>query len=105
MSTSNTHTKTINRIANAIAPLASEYGVRQLTLFGSYARGEETQNSDIDLRIVDRGSLRGLFKLAAFQRELEEHLGKRVDLLPTDSLSNSFLDQIKDEEVTVYGFE
>jgi predicted nucleotidyltransferase len=52
--------------SSLIAPVARDYGVRKLTLFGSYARGDATVESDIDLRIVDRGQLRGLFRLAAF---------------------------------------
>ena len=43
-----------------IAPIAARHGVDRVYLFGSYARGEATENSDVDLR-VDKGSLRGMF--------------------------------------------
>jgi predicted nucleotidyltransferase len=92
----------VKEIANIIAPIAKAYGVGRLSLFGSYARGEATKESDIDLRIVSDGSLRGLFKLAAFHRELEEQLSTHVDVLPTDALSDDFLNDIKEEEVIVY---
>ena len=71
-------------------------------LFGSYARGEATQNSDIDLR-VDKGRLRGLFALGALYADLEDHLGKKLDLLTTGSLDQKFLQSIANEEVLLYG--
>lgn len=46
-----------------IAPIAARHGVERIYLFGSYARGEATKNSDVDLR-VDKGNLRGMFALA-----------------------------------------
>jgi predicted nucleotidyltransferase len=76
--------------------------VAKLSLFGSYARGDATVDSDIDFRIIDKGKLRGLFRLAAFQGDLERSLNLSVDVLPTDSLNKAFLDRIKDEEVIVY---
>jgi hypothetical protein len=46
--------------------------------------------------------LRGFFSLAAFHREREKRLNVPVDVLPTDALSEEFLDAIKGEEVLVY---
>jgi predicted nucleotidyltransferase len=92
----------ISELTRIISPVAKSYGVRRLALFGSYARGEAGVNSDVDIRIVDRGSLRGLFRLAGFQRELEESLHVSVDVLPTDSLDEKFLARIRDEEILLY---
>ena len=50
---------TIPEIKNIVCPLAKEYGAERVYLFGSYARGESTKNSDIDLRI-DKGNIKGL---------------------------------------------
>jgi predicted nucleotidyltransferase len=93
---------TINDIRERVAPVARDYGIRTLSLFGSYARGEATSESDVDLRIVDRGDLRGLFRLAAFQSDLEKCFRLSVDVLPSDSLDSAFLGRIEDEEVIVY---
>ena len=92
---------TIAEIQNLILPLAQRYGVERVLLFGSYARGEAKPSSDIDLRI-DKGAIRGYFKLAGFQRELEEALSVSVDVLTTGSFDDGFLAQIADEEVLLY---
>jgi len=94
---------TIEEISQKVSPIAGSYGISRLSVFGSYARGEATPQSDIDFRIVDDGDLRGLIKLAGFCRELSESLNTPVDVLTNDALSADFLDRIKDEEVIVYG--
>jgi predicted nucleotidyltransferase len=94
----------ISTIASLIAPVVHDYGVAKLSLFGSYARGDADESSDVDFRIVDRGNLRGLFRLAAFQDDLQKSLKLPVDVVPTDSLDSAFLDRIRSEEVIVYGF-
>lgn len=84
-----------------IAPIAAQHGVERIYLFGSYARGEATKNSDVDLR-VDKGNLRGMFALRALYSDLEDSLGKDLDLLTTGSLDQRFLDQIAGEEIVLY---
>ena len=83
------------------AKLAAQYGAKRVYLFGSYARGEATKNSDVDLR-VDKGNLRGMFALGALYSDLEDSLGKDLDLLTTGSLDQQFLDQIAGEEIVLY---
>ena len=92
---------TIAEIQQLILPIAQRYGVKRVFLFGSYARGDATPGSDIDLRI-DSGSIRGYFKLAGFYREIEEALATPVDVLTTGSLSENFLSRIAHEEVILY---
>ena len=59
-----------------------------------------TEASDIDLRI-DKGEIRG-FQLAGLLLDLEDSLGVPVDLVPTTSLDQHFLNSIQDEEVLLY---
>lgn len=92
---------TIDTLRSIIAPIAARHGVDRVYLFGSYARGEANQNSDVDLR-VDKGDLRGLFALGALYSDLADCLGKKLDLLTTGSLDQSFLRQIEKEEVLLY---
>lgn len=70
-------------------------------LFGSYARGDVTENSDVDLR-VDKGSLKGMFALRGLYTEIEEALQIKVDVLTTGSLEDDFLRKIQKEEVLLY---
>ena len=56
-------------------------------LFGSYARGEEREDSDIDLLVkFDRSIPIGLFAYLRIHRELEEKLGRKVDLVEEGTL-------------------
>jgi predicted nucleotidyltransferase len=57
-------------------------------LFGSFARGEETENSDVDILVrFDRTTTHiGLFTYGRIHRELEEKLGRKVDLVEEGTL-------------------
>ena len=56
-------------------------------LFGSYARGEQTEDSDVDLMVkFDRSLPIGLFAFMRMHRELEEKLGRKVDLVEEGTL-------------------
>lgn len=92
---------TIDEIRSNIFPIARRYGVERVYLFGSYARGEATHDSDIDLR-VDKGKLRGLIALSGLRLDISEALSKEVDLLTTKSLSEDFRNEIKNDEVLIY---
>lgn len=90
----------IHDIQKAVSSLGSQYGAERIYLFGSYARGDADENSDIDLRI-DRGTIRG-WALGGLLVDLEDSLNKKVDLLTTGSLSPDFLSAIRNEEVLLY---
>ena len=62
---------TIEDLKTIIGPIARKYGVKGIYLFGSYARGDANENSDVDLRI-DKGSLKGLFALCGLYTELRK---------------------------------
>lgn len=91
---------TLDEMKEIISRLAAQYGAQRVFLFGSFARGDYDEQSDIDLRI-DKGSIRGL-ALAGLLVDLEDALGRHVDLIPTSSLDQRFLDQIRNDEVLLY---
>lgn len=71
---------TIEEIKQRIVPICEKHGVLKAVLFGSYARNEATNESDIDFQIkLGRGS--GLLKLYAINSEFEGILGKKVDFI------------------------
>ena len=93
-------TYTVSEIKSIVSRLAKQYGAERIYLFGSYARGGSTPASDIDLRI-DKGSIRG-FQLGGLLLDLEDSFGIPVDLVPTSSLDQRFLDTIQKDEVLLY---
>lgn len=92
---------TIEEIKTIVEPIARKYGVERVYLFGSYARGDATENSDVDLR-VDKGSLKGMFALCGLYTEIEKALQMKVDVLTTGSFEDDFLRKIQKEEVLLY---
>ena len=65
-----------------IDDICDQNGINYLGLFGSVARGEESEESDIDLLVkFDEKSKIGLFELDKIQRELEMRFGRKVDLV------------------------
>ena len=93
---------TIEELKKIVAPIAEKYQIGKVFLFGSYARGDFKEDSDVDLRI-ETGNLKGLFALCGFYTEVEEMLERKVDVLTTGSLSESFLEKIRKDEVILYG--
>jgi uncharacterized protein len=91
----------VEEIKTIVEPIARKYGVEHVYLFGSYARGEATANSDVDLRI-DKGSLKGMFALCGLYTEIERALNRKVDVLTTGSLEEDFLREIQREEILLY---
>ena len=68
-----------------IIRLAKAAGATNVRIFGSVARGEDDEESDIDL-LVDYDVTRGLIPLIGLNRELEELLASRVDVAPAHML-------------------
>lgn len=71
---------TIDEIKKRIRPVCEKYNVKELFLFGSYARGEATEDSDVDFRLVSGRDI-DLFKMVGLRLDLEEVLEKEVDLI------------------------
>ena len=91
----------IEEIKSIAQPIASRYNINALYLFGSYARGEATSQSDLDFR-VDRGQMTDMLELGGLYSDLEAGFQKKLDVLTTQMLSPEFLSRIKSEEVLVY---
>ena len=88
-------------IMKAAQEIAPKYEIDEVYLFGSYARGDATEESDCDIRIVG-GDIRSLFQLSSLYIDFEEALGKSVDVVMTKNMSKSFYELIKDEELLIY---
>ena len=73
-------------------------------IFGSYARGEATKESDLDF-VIHRGEVRTLLQLGGLREALSQAFHKEVDILIEDSLDPVFRDSIKGDEVILYEHE
>ena len=91
----------LDEIRAIAVPLARQYGLAALYLFGSCARGEATPQSDLDF-LVDRTGMEDLLALGGFYSVLETRFDKPLDVLTVQMLSDDFLAAIQPEEVLLY---
>ncbi len=91
----------ISSIKREVSPIARQYGIKKVFLFGSYAKGTETEKSDIDL-LIEKGRPLSLLKLAALRQDFQESLRLSVDLVTTSGIAESFRDTIAGSEVLIY---
>jgi predicted nucleotidyltransferase/DNA-binding XRE family transcriptional regulator len=88
----------LRRRRRAVIDAATRRGGHNVRVFGSVARGEETDDSDIDL-LVDLDSGVGLVGLVGLGRELTELLGADVDVVPGDALKPGLRDGVLAEAI------
>ena len=93
--------KDINTIRELSVPIAKQYGVKRLYLFGSYAKGEATEKSDVDI-LIEKGMPMPLLKLSGMRQSLMEALNLPVDLVTTAGIETQFEQAIADTEVLLY---
>jgi len=84
-----------------IIRLLKNKGAKKIAVFGSYVRGEEEPESDIDI-IVEFSDRKSLLELVGIERELSEGLGIKVDLLTEKSISPYLIESIRKEMEVIY---
>lgn len=83
-----------------ILDAASQRGLREVRVFGSVARGEADQASDVDL-LVAPGPRTTLLDLSGFALDVEEIVGRHVDVATPSSLKASIKERVLAEAVTL----
>lgn len=71
---------TIKEIKTIIKPILNKYGINEIYLFGSYARGEAKELSDIDI-YCNKGNIKTFIDQGLLEDELEKALNKKVDIV------------------------
>ncbi len=94
-------TTKLNYMKNIVMPILKEAGVTRSAFFGSYAKGEENDKSDVDI-IVDFPRGRSLFDLSDLQFKLESALGKKTDAVTYKSLHPLLKNRILSEQITIF---
>ncbi|WP_074798441.1 nucleotidyltransferase family protein [Methanobrevibacter olleyae] len=92
---------TVEDIQKRIIPIVMKYGINSISLFGSYAKGNANEDSDLDF-VMDKGELRGLIQYMSLVEDLEEEFNCHVDLVSKGSSNKNFLNAIKKDEVLLY---
>lgn len=85
----------ISKIREVVEEDPNKDYIKAIYLFGSFSRGDETNNSDVDL-LFETHKTMSLFKMGGMQYRLEEKLGRKVDFVP----KNSVIPQLKEEIIS-----
>jgi len=90
----------IEELKNKVAPILKKHGVKRAALFGSSVRGEMKESSDVDILVrIDKDI--SLLDFVGIKLELEDVLGKRVDLVEYDTIKPRLRDRILREQVVI----
>lgn len=92
---------TIQNIKKKIIPILKRQGVMKAAIFGSFARNEATKKSDIDI-LVNLKKDKTLFDLVGLKLELEDKLGRKVDVLTYNGIHHLLKDRILNEQKIIY---
>jgi len=84
---------TIAKLRPIVLKITQEYGVSNVRIFGSFARGEQRKTSDVDL-LIDLPEGMSLFDLSGLKIDLEDALKRKVDVVPARSIKPMLRDRI-----------
>jgi len=87
-------------LKDKIIPILERYEVKKAAVFGSFVRGEQKEDSDIDILVEFKGE-KSLLDLAGLKIELEEALQRKVDVLTYNSLHPLLKDRILKEQKVI----
>ncbi len=90
----------IEEIKRKILPILQRYGVKRIGLFGSCVRGEMREDSDIDILVEIEKDI-SLLDFIGIKLEIEETLGRKVDLVEYCTIKPLLRDRILKEQVVV----
>ena len=93
---------TIEEIKKKAIPVFKQYGVEYAGVFGSVARGEDAEKSDIDLLVEIKKPI-GIYEFIGLKQELEEILGKKVDLVSRGAINKYIKPYIEKDLLKIYG--
>jgi predicted nucleotidyltransferase len=88
-------------VRETIISVLEKHGAERIAIFGSYARGEVTDESDIDI-LVRFSSPKSLFDLVRIEDELKSVLNLKVDLITEKSVSPYLAGAIRHDELVIY---
>ncbi len=91
----------IETIKNKISHIFTEYGITYAGIFGSVSRGDDKPESDVDI-MIRMGKPLTMFSYMAMIRNIEESLGRKVDVVTEKSLNKFVRPYVLPELKTIY---
>ena len=91
----------IEDIRDLLIPVFMEYGITKSAVFGSFARGEQTENSDVDLLFSINGHM-PLSRWDEMESRIQRALGRSVDFVEYGTLSRRIEQEVLKEAVIIY---
>ena len=79
----------LDELKERIAPIAKKYNIPAVYVFGSYARGDATEESDVDILLQRTDELAHGWAMGGLYEDLRESIGKPVDLITTQTLEQN----------------
>src|SRR3989344_8262351 len=92
--------KEIEKIKEKIIPILKKNGVKRAGIFGSYARGEQNKDSDVDI-LVEFKEVISFFDFAGVKLEVEETIGRKVDLVDYKIIKPRIKEYVLKEEIKI----
>ena len=92
--------KTIEELKSKIIPVLQQHDVINAAIFGSFAGGEGREDSDLDI-LVEFGEGKSLLDLVALKLELEDFLGRKIDVVTYNALHPKIRERVLEEQVTI----
>ncbi len=90
----------IEEIKRKILPILQRYGVKRVGLFGSCVRGEMKEDSDIDILVEIEKDI-SLLDFVGIKLEIEDALGRKIDLVEYSTIKPLLKERILNEQVTI----
>ena len=95
-------TTVVKEITRSVVPVLKKYGIKRASIYGSFARGEQRPDSDVDLLVDLSNADMGMFKYMRFLNELEECLKRNVDIITDSSMSPYMRANIEKDLTPIY---
>jgi len=92
---------TVKTIKKKITPILKRQGVIKAAVFGSFARGEERKNSDVDF-LMEIAKNKTFFDLAGLKIEMEDKLGRKVDIVEYEAINPLIKKEVLKEQKKIY---
>ena len=90
-------------ISNKLKAFFPAYPIEKAWLFGSYARGEETNNSDVDILVkFDENAKISLFDYVRIMNKIEKLLHKKIDLISEGGIMTFAKESIDNDKILIY---